>query len=84
MTGLWRWVIGSCLFGHGARVNERREDGALVLACERCGHQQPLLTTAIIQGPKSQPVKVLGQPTGKAIKERPANVTDIRERQSSR
>lgn len=61
-----RAFLLGCWFGSHDRVHARTAKGELVLRCQTCFDDQPVLQSEIVKGPKHAPDKVLGQPKEKA------------------
>ena len=56
--------FGVCLFGHDSdRIRVRNEEGKLMLRCQSCNHDLPILADPVIYGPAHTPPEVKGQPT---------------------
>lgn len=56
------------LLGHGHRIRTRNDQGQLVLRCEDCAHDQPVLQQEAITGPAHQVPRDLGAVKTKAIR----------------
>ena len=76
----WRRVWTGC-FDHDDQ-RERDPHGRLQLVCRTCGDRRTVLESEIVRGPQAEPAPVLGQPGGKARRQWPEKVREIR--QSSR
>lgn len=61
-------LLSACFWSHGDRLRARDERGRLILKCQDCGHEQVVLETEVLKGPKHTPDAVAGQPAGKAVK----------------
>ena len=65
----WRTLSGGCWFSHEF-IRDRDEQGRLILVCANCGNvHRPELDAEVLKGPAHEPAEVLGQATGKAVKE---------------
>ena len=65
-----RQLFAGCWpFGHGNRLWVRDDTGVMRHRCEDCGHDRPILASAIVKdGPKAEPEEVRGAPTETKVK----------------
>lgn len=61
------FLSGCLFFGHGVRVHARDADQQVVRRCLDCGHDLPVLRSAVVKGPQFQQEPIPGQPITKVL-----------------
>jgi hypothetical protein len=57
---------------------ERDAAGRAILVCQTCGRRQGVLESEIVRGPQHEQAPVLGHPRGKARRQWPEKVRELR------